>query len=69
MYPMIEMLASPGHNEPRHIAFIPDILYLYNDTNPINDGRMDSGGQYLMTKYILSLKPYNPINSALLKHH
>lgn len=33
MYPMLEMAGKRAH-------FIPDILYIYNGDNPINDGRI-----------------------------
>ncbi|PKN03687.1 hypothetical protein CVU75_00990 [Candidatus Dependentiae bacterium HGW-Dependentiae-1] len=33
MYPMLEMAGN-------HVRFIPDVLYVYNQDNPINDGKV-----------------------------
>ena len=68
MYPMIDMLASPRKDEPLHVSFIPDILYLWNNKNPINDYKKDSTLQQRMRNHILTLKPYSPIDTTLLKH-
>jgi glycosyltransferase involved in cell wall biosynthesis len=39
MYPMLEMC------EPGKIRFVPEILYVYNDLNPLNDHKLDGALQ------------------------
>jgi glycosyltransferase involved in cell wall biosynthesis len=56
MFPMIEM----AHN---HFKFIPDILYIYNNANPINDHKTSRQMQLQLAEYIQNLPPYNEINS------
>ena len=58
MFPMLEM-ASRGH-----IAFIPDVLYLYNHHNPISvhNERLDL--QRRMGNFARSKSKYDPIESV-----
>ena len=37
MYPMLEMSGE------EHFKFIPDILYIYNESNPLNDHKVNMG--------------------------
>ncbi len=55
MFPMLEM-ASKGH-----FRFITDILYIYNDSNPISDHNKDKQLQRSLDLYIRGLKPYKPL--------
>lgn len=54
MMPMIEMC---GGNFKR----IKDILYIYNDTNPLNDYKVDVNLQETLNKIILGNTPYVPV--------
>jgi glycosyltransferase involved in cell wall biosynthesis len=63
MFPMIEMCAPRTIDEKPHCVFIPDVLYLYNDLNPIGDSRVNIDFQRYLESYIRNLKPYDPINS------
>lgn len=55
MFPMLEMARS-------HFQFIPDILYIYNDQNPLNDFRKNRQRQLTIDKAIRQKPPYAPIN-------
>jgi len=55
MFPMLEM-ASRGH-----IAFIPDVLYIYNHHNPISDHNKDLGLQKRLDRLIRGMSKYDPI--------
>jgi len=55
MFPMFEM-ASQGH-----IRYIEKILYVYNDSNPLNDIRTRRELNRKMSKYLASKKPYPPL--------
>ena len=54
MVPMLEMCA------PGEIRFIPEILYVYNEGNPISDHRKDVTKQRDMHQRILALPSYAP---------
>jgi glycosyltransferase involved in cell wall biosynthesis len=56
MYPMIEM----AHN---HFAFIPNILYIYNRENVLNDDKVNLAMQLHLEKVIRSLSPYKKIET------
>lgn len=58
MYPMLEM-ASRGH-----IAFIPDVLYVYNHHNPISDHHKDLDLQIWLSCVIRDMPKYDPIVSV-----
>ena len=66
MYAMIDMLASTKPEEPIHVAFIPEIIYLYNTGNPINVYKSNRARQHLLGTRIGSLPSYKPINTELL---
>ncbi len=58
MLPMMEM-ASKGH-----FRFIPDVLYWYNDSNPISDHRVNKSMQRAIDLYIRHELPiYTPLES------
>lgn len=54
MFPMLEM---SGYRS----KFIPDVLYIYNVDNPINDFKVDLGLQQRLEKNIRSKKRYDRI--------
>lgn len=51
LYPMLEMA---GHK----VRFIPDILYVYNILNPLNDFKINRPEQVIATDYIRKKPPY-----------
>jgi len=51
MIPMLEMAGS-------HHQFIPDVLYIYNEDNPISDHRVDRDLQRLLDRFIRDMEPY-----------
>lgn len=55
MFPMLEM-ASKGH-----IRFIPDVLYIYNNENPLNDHRTQPGLQQWCNQLIRQKSKYKPL--------
>lgn len=56
MYPMLEMAAE-------RIAFIPDVLYVYNQDNVLNDFRQKTARQIRCKYYIASKPKYTRIPS------
>lgn len=56
MYPMIEMAGE------RH-AFIEDVLYIYNTTNPLSDFRQDGSYQSRLSAHIRKQPPYQRLKS------
>jgi glycosyltransferase involved in cell wall biosynthesis len=63
MIPMLEMCAPRGPNAPCHSKFIPDILYIYNYDNPINDHRVSRQTQLDLEAVIRALPTYQPLES------
>lgn len=55
MYPMLEMA---GHK----IRFVPDILYVYNIDNPLNDFKLAREEQIAVSNYIRDLPMYSKLN-------
>lgn len=55
MLPMLEMARN-------HYFCIPNILYVYNTSNPISDGRIKRDDQIRKEKYIRSLPRYKPLD-------
>lgn len=55
MYPMLEMASF-------HAVFIPKVLYVYNQENPLNDFRKKVVRQLHCKYHILSKKKYTPIS-------
>jgi len=54
MMPMIEMAGW-------HHKFIPDVLYVYNEGNPISDHRVDRSLQHRLDVYIRDKEPCQPL--------
>ena len=55
MWPMIEMAGV------EHFKFIPDVLYIYNEGNPINDHKVNMQKVITNHKIIANKPPYNKI--------
>lgn len=60
MYPMIEMAGE------RH-AFIPDILYVYNCENELNDYKVDVELQHRLSRIIKSKKRYSRLDNEITR--
>lgn len=56
-YPMIEMAGK------KHIQFIPEVLYMYNDLNPMNDMKVAGELAVKKVKEIIAKPVYKEINS------
>ncbi len=56
MLPMLEM-ASCGH-----IRFIPDVLYVYNHSNPLSNHNIDRSKQVQLAGVTVARKPYEPLD-------
>lgn len=59
MMPMIEMAQ-------KHFKFIPEVLYLYNESNPINDHKINRKLQRDCDLIIRSRKAYKPLAKSPL---
>jgi glycosyltransferase involved in cell wall biosynthesis len=55
MYPMLEMSGE------EHYRFMPDINYVYNDTNPLNDHKVDIKLVNDVADKIRKMKKYNKL--------
>lgn len=53
-FPMLELSGS-------HSRFIPDILYVYNVANPLNEGKLYLDQQMYFDSYIRKLPRYEPV--------
>ena len=56
-YPMIEMAGK------KHIQFLPEVLYMYNDLNPMNDMKVAGELAVKKVKEIIAKPVYNEIDS------
>lgn len=59
MFPMLEMAAG-------RIKFIPEVLYLYNQSNPLNDFKNKLQRMMRCEQVIRSKIAYKPLQSSLL---
>lgn len=57
MFPMLEMASK------NHFKFIPEILYIYNNGNPINDHKKDVKLITKLTEQIRSKRRYEPLKN------
>lgn len=57
IFPMIEMARD-------HSQYIGDILYVYNETNPINDAKVNKRLMRSCKKKIQEMPPYSPLKQA-----
>jgi glycosyltransferase involved in cell wall biosynthesis len=51
MFPMLEMAGS-------HCAYVKDVLYLYNRSNPLSDHKVDFALQNECSRHVRNLRPY-----------
>ena len=56
MMPMLEMASRD------HIRFIPDVLYVYNHSNPLSNHNIDRSKQVQLAKVTVARKPYEPLD-------
>lgn len=56
MFPLLEMAGE-------HVKFIPEILYVYNRENPLNDGKIDEYFVSYIEHVIRFRRPYQPLES------
>ncbi len=63
MFPMIEMCAPTNDRERPHCVFIPEVLYAYNDLNPIADNVVYLELIFELDSYIRNKQPYEPIDA------
>lgn len=56
MFPLLEMCGKRAY-------FIPDILYLYNRTNPLNDHKLNFALQEACANAIRKARPYEPLKA------
>jgi glycosyltransferase involved in cell wall biosynthesis len=61
MHPMLEL--SKGRSK-----YIPEILYIYNMDNPINDHRVDGNLQLKIESIVRSAKSYEPLDQIPEKY-
>jgi hypothetical protein len=55
MFPMLEMSGKS------HFKYIPDVLYIYNESNPLNDHKVNMGIVNVIADKIRSKKPYDKL--------
>lgn len=57
MFPMLEMAKD------KHFLFIPEVLYIYNISNPLNDFKVNLKLQEEIERYIRSRPVYEPLKT------
>lgn len=55
LYPMLEMAGK------EHTKFVPDVRYIYNDQNPLNEHKTSLQKQISAEHYVRALTPYERI--------
>jgi hypothetical protein len=55
MFPMLEMSGE------EHYRFLPDILYIYNESNPLNDHKVNMANVTQTVNKIRAKKPYSKL--------
>ena len=66
-YPMTcdkVMLACCVEMAARHHFCVPDVLYIYNNTNQLSDHRVDWRLQWTIARHVLELPPYAQLDTA-----
>lgn len=56
MYPMLEMAG------PEHYVYLPDIHYIYNETNPLNDHKINMNKVMFFVNYSKTLDSYKRLD-------
>jgi hypothetical protein len=46
----------------KHHYCVPDVLYIYNNTNQLSDHRIDWRLQWTIARHVLDLPPYTPLD-------
>lgn len=49
----------------KHHYCVPDVLYVYNNSNQISDHRVNANLQHSLAWYVLSLPPYKPLENPV----
>ena len=55
MFPMLEMSGE------KHFKYVPEILYIYNESNPINDHKVNMSKVVTIANTIRNKKQYQPL--------
>jgi hypothetical protein len=55
MFPMVEMCGS------EHYKFMYEINYIYNESNPLNEHKVDLSNVHKMNQIIRAFKPYEKL--------
>lgn len=64
MFPMLEMCSPKNVTDKPHARFISEVLYLYNDVNPISDIRSNHELTLSLDNHIRrNMTPYEPLDS------
>jgi glycosyltransferase involved in cell wall biosynthesis len=64
MFPMLEMCGK------RHARFVPEVLYVNNRSNPLNDDKVNFEAQQTCWKHVLSSPPYERVcNGTMWERH
>lgn len=63
MFPMLESASK------EHIKFIPEVLYIYNESNPNSDCRIKRSLVQEIENYIRAKKPYEPLDYLECAHY
>ena len=58
MYPMLEMSGE------KHFKFIPDVLYIYNESNPLNDHKVNMSKVSSIVNIIRNKSEYNLLQNV-----
>ena len=58
MFPLLEMSAA-------HCRYIPEVLYVYNTANPLNDNKHHKELQLMLEKFIRKKQKYSPVEKLL----
>ena len=59
MFPMLEMSGE------KHFKFIQNVLYIYNESNPLNDHKINMDKVNLIVNIIRNKKPYQILNDRV----
>ncbi len=51
----------------RHVRFVPDVLYIYNRTQPLNDHKVSDALEEAMDRFVRSKEKYAPLSELSFK--
>lgn len=63
MFPMFEM------SGPKHYKFIDEIMYVYNESNPLNDHKVNMSNVNVVVNKIRNKKPYESLDNDGINPH